>query len=331
MGTVVLSVLGLSSPAEAVYAAMLADPGADLEALAAATSLEERGVRAGLDELAELAFVRPSRDLPGTFRVVSLDVALDAMVRRQEAELARRTEELAANKAAVAAAVAEYSRTASAAEAGGERLIGLDAIGAKLELLAKEARTECLSVMPGGAQSAASLDASRPLDAAALERGMKVQTLYQDSVRNDITTLAYAQWLTGQGGQVRTAPLLPPRMVIVDRHSVLVPIDPADTRAGALCTSEPAIVASLIAVYEQAWASAVPLGADRARDADTGLSGVEHDILVLLAQGLTDEAVAKRLGVGLRTVSRQMTGLMERLGASSRFEAGLKAAQRGWL
>ncbi|MBS2548262.1 LuxR family transcriptional regulator [Catenulispora sp. NL8] len=323
--------LGLSSQAEAVYAAMLADPGAELEKVISAAGLDERSVRAGLDELAEFAFVRPSRDMPGTFRVVSPEVALDAMVRRQEAELARQAQELAANKVAAAAAVAEYGRSASAAtQAGGERLIGLDAVAAKLELLAKEAREECLSVMPGGAQSAASLNASRPLDAAALERGVDVQTLYQESVRNDAATFAYAQWLTSQGGQVCTAPLLPPRMAIVDRHTVLVPIDPADTKAGALCTSEPAIVASLIAVYRQAWATAVPLGADRTPGTD-GLSRVEHDLLLLLAQGLTDDAAAKRLGLGLRTVSRQMTGLMERLGATSRFEAGLKAAQRGWL
>ncbi|GAA1985141.1 hypothetical protein GCM10009838_54120 [Catenulispora subtropica] len=324
--------LGLSSTAEAVYTAMLADSSADLEALITATEQDERAVRAGLDELAELAFVRPSRDLPGAFRAIKPEVALDLMMRRQEAELARKTQELAAKKAAAAAAVAEYGRASSGSpDSGTERLIGLDAIGAKLEILAKEAQSECLSVMPGGAQSAASLEDSRPLDLAALERGLDVQTLYQDSVRNDAPTYDYARWLTDLGGQVRTAPLLPPRMIIVDRQTVLVPIDPANTKAGALCTSEQAIVASLLAVYEQAWASAVPLAADRARDVDSGLSASEREILLLLAQGMTDEAAAKRLGLGLRTVSRQMAGLMERLDASSRFEAGLKAAQRGWL
>ncbi|MFB6613075.1 hypothetical protein ACFCV9_02420 [Streptomyces sp. NPDC056367] len=46
---------------------------------------------------------------------------------------------------------------------------------------------------------------------------------------------------------------------------------------------------------------------------------------------MTDEAAGKPLGVSLRTVRRQMSALMERLNASSRFEAGLKAAQQGWL
>ncbi len=120
-------------------------------------------------------------------------------------------------------------------------------------------------------------------------------------------------------------------MLIFDREAALVPIDPADTRAGALCTREPGIVASLVAVFEQAWATAVPLGAATTRDTDSTLTPGERELLTLLARGLTDEAAAKRLGIGLRTVRRQMAALMERLGAASRFEAGLRAAQRGWL
>lgn len=102
-------------------------------------------------------------------------------------------------------------------------------------------------------------------------------------------------------------------------------------RPGALCTREPGIVASLVAIYQQAWDTAVPLGAERQRDQATGLSAGEREMLLLLSTGITDETAAKRLGVSLRTVRRQMAALMERLGATSRFEAGLKAAQRGWL
>jgi adenosylmethionine-8-amino-7-oxononanoate aminotransferase len=51
----------------------------------------------------------------------------------------------------------------------------------------------------------------------------------------------------------------------------------------------------------------------------------------LLDTGLTDEAAARQLGVSVRTVRRQMAALMGKLGASSRFQAGHKAAERGWL
>jgi DNA-binding CsgD family transcriptional regulator len=328
----VLGVLGLGPVAEIVYSNLLTNPCSNLNDLVQAVGLSERQVREALDELADLAFLRPSRETTGGLRVISPQVALDLLVRRQEADLARRAQELAASKAAAAEAVAAYGNlTPNTAVGAAERLVGLDATEAKLELLAQQVRHECLSVMPGGAQSQASLDASRPLDADALGRGIAVLTLYQDSVRNDAATYAYAQWLTERGGEVRTAPLLPPRMLIFDREVAVVPIDVANTRAGALCTREPGIVASLVAVYEQAWATAIPLGAANTRTTDSGLTQAERDLLTLLAHGMTDEAAAKRLGIGLRTVRRQMAGLMERLGASSRFEAGLKAAQRGWL
>lgn len=54
-------------------------------------------------------------------------------------------------------------------------------------------------------------------------------------------------------------------------------------------------------------------------------------MLRLLAAGLTDEAVARRLDVSVRTLRRVTADLMERLEARSRFQAGYLAATRGWL
>ncbi|MET8624763.1 helix-turn-helix transcriptional regulator, partial [Kitasatospora sp. NPDC004669] len=53
--------------------------------------------------------------------------------------------------------------------------------------------------------------------------------------------------------------------------------------------------------------------------------------LGLLADGHTDDAIAKRLGVSPRTARRIATDLMERLSARSRFQAGALAAKAGWL
>ncbi|MFJ4863454.1 LuxR C-terminal-related transcriptional regulator [Streptomyces sp. NPDC088748] len=62
-----------------------------------------------------------------------------------------------------------------------------------------------------------------------------------------------------------------------------------------------------------------------------GITAQERELLTLPASGVTDEAAGNRLGLFLRTVRRRMSTLMERLEATSRFEAGLKAAHRGWL
>ncbi|MBV2357823.1 LuxR C-terminal-related transcriptional regulator [Streptomyces sp. J2-1] len=312
---------------------MLQRPEAGVPELSELLALPEGQVSAALDGLCDSTLLRPSREHPGTFRVIDPAVALDHALRRQEQELADRQIQLAQAKAAALRALSGYTQDTPAdgtPEHPALRLVGLDAIQNQLEVLGRQVRDECLAVMPGGAQSAASLDASRPLDTDALRRGVAMRTLYQDSVRNDAPTLAYAKWLTEQGGQVRTAPLLPPRMLVFDRRIALIPLDPSNTRAGALRTEEPAVIGNLLTLFEQFWQTAVPLGTRTSGTGD-GLSATERELLKLLAGGITDEGAARRLGVSLRTVRRQMASLMERLEATSRFEAGLKAARRGWL
>jgi DNA-binding CsgD family transcriptional regulator/predicted DNA-binding transcriptional regulator len=332
MGRLVLQELGLSPAAEAIYQAMLSEPRLGIAELCERLALTEHEVRAGLDELVRFTLLRESRDDPGQLRAVPPEVGLQTLLKRQEDELTRRQQELLTTRREVAEAVAEYARLRPDTPVGGtRRVLGLDAIQAQLEILARDLTSECMSVMPGGAQSHASLVASQPLDRDAMARGISLLTLYQDSMRNDPETHAYARWLTNLGGQVRTAPVLPPRMLIFDRKAAVIPIDSTNTRLGALCTSEPGFVTWLTAVFDQAWSTAIPLGADVEADIETGLSPIDRELLKLLASGLTDEAAGRHLGLSARTVRRQMAALMERLGAASRFEAGLKAAQRGWL
>ncbi|MER7773222.1 helix-turn-helix transcriptional regulator [Kitasatospora sp. NPDC096140] len=327
-----LDVLGLDRHTEGVYREMLDGACGGVAELATRVGAAQSQVREALDRLVDLGLLTPSRESVGGLRAVSPEVGLAHLLHRQEEELARRQHELAAGKAAAARAIAAYSSLRPDTERdGNERLLGLDAIQARLEILTRGLSSECLSIIPGGAQSEASLEASRPLDELALSRGVRMRAVYQESVRNDPATLAYAQWTTERGGEVRTSPVLPARVLIFDRTTALVPIDPDSSRLGALCTTSTGIVATLVALFEQTWDSAVPLGASRGHAPQDGISEGERELLRLLASGMTDEAAGKRLGVSMRTVRRQMAALMERLQATSRFEAGLKAAHRGWL
>ncbi|WP_254552721.1 response regulator transcription factor [Kitasatospora sp. MMS16-BH015] len=91
-------------------------------------------------------------------------------------------------------------------------------------------------------------------------------------------------------------------------------------------------MASLLALFEQTWQDATELDAPAAGTPDGGgISPAELELLKMIAAGSTDQAAANRLGISLRTVRRRMEELMNRLEATSRFEAGLKAAKRGWL
>lgn len=269
-----LEVLGLSAAEEAVYQSLLAKNDEGVGELSARLALPESEVRDCLDRLLDMELLRPSRDNPGLLRAVSPEMGFELILRRQEAELLCRQQELARSKEAVARTVATYAQERSATDVdGAERLMGLDAIQRRLESLTRELRGECLSIAPGGAHSPASLDAARQLDERALDRGIQLMTIYQDSARNDPTTYGYARWLSDRGGQVRTCPETPPRLLLFDRRVAVVPIDPHNTRLGALCTSSPGIVASLVALFEQTWETAIPLGADhRHGTGETGLS-----------------------------------------------------------
>lgn len=57
----------------------------------------------------------------------------------------------------------------------------------------------------------------------------------------------------------------------------------------------------------------------------------ELRLVWLLAEGRTDEFVAARLGCTRRTLQRRLRHILEKLGADSRFQAGVLAERAGWL
>ncbi|MFE5945607.1 LuxR C-terminal-related transcriptional regulator [Streptomyces sp. NPDC056480] len=326
-----LTELGLDGTAEAVYRTMLAHPRHGVHAIAGLLDLTEAEVRRALDTLSELTLVRPSYESRDRMRAVPPALGMEVLMARQQAELAARQQRLEDSRAAAARLIADYAAlTPTISGPGVEQLMGLDQIRDRLTALTRDVRDEVLGLNTDGAQTAEAMEASRPLDQDLLDRGVRMRTVYLDSVRNDEPTLGYADWLTDAGGQVRTAPTLPTRMIVVDRKTAVIPLTSHDTAMGAVCLTSDGIVTALCALFETIWASARPLGSGSAQD-EHGLTGQQSTALQLLAAGHTDDAIAKRLGVSSRTSRRIATDLMDRLGARSRFEAGARAVQRGWL
>jgi DNA-binding NarL/FixJ family response regulator len=54
-------------------------------------------------------------------------------------------------------------------------------------------------------------------------------------------------------------------------------------------------------------------------------------VLELMAAGVKDDRIARILGVGSRTVRRDIAEIKESLGASSRTEVVAAAVRQGWL
>ncbi|WP_424217676.1 LuxR C-terminal-related transcriptional regulator (plasmid) [Streptomyces sp. BI20] len=326
-----LTSLGLAPHTEAVYRALLVHPDHGVAALAARLDLSEAEVRSALDDLSELALVRPAHGAPGRLHAISPDVGMEILLARQQADLLAQQQRVAASQAAAAQLISEFADLRPAVgQPGVEQLIGLDAIRDRIAVLQRDMREEVMILAPDGEQTKENLEAARPLDQALLARGVRMRTVYLDSVRNSPHTLAYAQWLSELGREARTAPTLPLRMIIADRSTAIIPVNSDDSAAGAVVLTGHGTLTALCALFESIWAGAKPFGEAPTRTTE-GLTDTELTTLRLLAEGHTDEAIAKRLGVSHRTARRVATTLMERLDARSRFQAGVKAAHHGWL
>ncbi|WP_245627462.1 helix-turn-helix domain-containing protein [Actinomadura oligospora] len=323
--------LGLGSDAEALYRSMIRNPRGSTAELARRLAWTEARVREARGQLVTLALVRHSWEEPGEYRVVSPEVGLETLLTRQEAEVREYQRRIAASRAAVASLLDEYGELRCGGDGlDAERLVGIDAIRSRIEELAHRCESEVLGFADGGPQTADNMSASWPLDRAILARGLRMRTVYLDSIAGSPPSAAYARRLIGAGAEVRTVAALPLRMALYDRSTALVPVDPEDSGAGAILLRGTGLLTALYALFEQVWEGASLFGGEPCRDAD-GLLAQEREVLRLLAQGHTDEAVARRLGVSVRTGRRITAGVMRRLDARSRFEAGVKAVERGWL
>src|SRR5262245_46868303 len=167
--------LGLNSVTESVYFALLEAPEADIGDIALHLGLTEEQIRGALAELAHMSLIHASLYTPGTIRPVSPEAGLAAL-------LARRQREIDESKLAFEALLSARTRSADTAPEV-VHLKGIDAIRLRLRELAESCKWEASSFMPGGAQSEESLEASRELDAEAIDRGVRLRTVYLDSVR----------------------------------------------------------------------------------------------------------------------------------------------------
>lgn len=326
-----LTALGLDAAAEAVYRAMLSSPGDGVDALSERLALPEAAVRGALDTLSELALVQPSYEHAGHLRALAPELGMEVLMARQQAELAAQQQRVEASRAAAAQLIAECADLRPQTPSPGvEQLLGLDRIRDRLATLTRELTSEVMTFAAGGAQTQEAMEAAKPLNAELLARGIRMRTVYLDSIRHHQPTVDYLTWLAERGAEVRTVAALPSRMIITDRTRAVIPVDSDDAAAGAVVLSGQGTITALCALFESTWTAAQPLGPHPARN-DKGLTGQETTTLRLLADGLTDDTIAKRLGVSPRTARRIATDLMERLNARSRFQAGARAVQHGWL
>lgn len=327
-----LEPLGIDATTESVYRALLQEPQWSLADIATRLALSEEEVRRRLDRLAELSLLRTSPREPAEVLVVSPEVGLANLLVDSQADLIERQRQVERMRGAIAAIADEY-RAIHARDHSFRRFERPEAARARMDSLAYAARFEYLAFLPVGVEtmlSAETMESSRRLDQLVRSRGVQLRSIYQESLRNDPPTLRHARWFADMGGETRTVPVLTLQMVIVDREVALVPLRQLDSHSGAVEVHGEGIIAALLALFEQTWTLATPL--DKPPAPESGeLSSRDQALLRLLADGCTDENAARQLGTSLRTVRRMTSSLLARLEARSRFQAGVRAAQRRWI
>jgi DNA-binding NarL/FixJ family response regulator len=167
---------------------------------------------------------------------------------------------------------------------------------------------------------------TRTLDAA------EAPSLAADDV--DVVVHDVPATLTAEEALARTPPHVPVLALVgvPERARELVRAGAAgvlhrDASAERLAAASVAVASGLAAFdHESLAALLAPLGAE-----GSVLSSREHQVLELVADGLSNKLIADRLGLSEHTAKFHVRSLLDKLGADTRADAVARAARRGLL
>ncbi|MFG2821839.1 LuxR family transcriptional regulator [Kitasatospora sp. NPDC048365] len=177
-------------------------------------------------------------------------------------------------------------------------------------------REEALAAQPGNRPAAHLADDGRWR--AALDRGVTIQVLYQPDTYRERSTRDYAARASRWGMRFRVLDEAFTRMLVFDRRVAVIPASPDNSSAAFV--EDPAAVDTLVSAFLRDWERA-----ERVRWQDLGQQDgltVHQQIGRLLAEGLTQRAVAGRLGLSERTVAGHIAGLRDVYDAQTLFQLG---------
>ena len=159
--------------------------------------------------------------------------------------------------------------------------------------------------------------------------GVRLYKLFNPSALVDPAGAEHVRAIAAAGARVRiSTATLPHETIIVDgRIAVLAGAGSGTARDFSVVTV-PDVVDNVRSLVLSAWQAATDLAEHEAPQApavdEQGLT-----ILRSLSAGAKDETAARQLGLSVRTYRRRVAELMELLGASSRFQAGVRARELG--
>ncbi|MFF7854424.1 helix-turn-helix transcriptional regulator [Streptomyces sp. NPDC007904] len=308
----------------------LCEAGGRLYANALRVGRVSREEAEGAPCLVELALLHPDPDDKDWLRPVPPAVALAQRLHPIERDIAERRRLSIRLADAFEPFMSLGSQTVTT-ENSITVLEGSERINTALNLAATQCRTEMLTIQPSDDRfSERSLLQGLERDKPLIERGVRIRTLYQHTARYSPEKRAYVEQLSKGRVEYRTIDEVVERLIVCDETVAFIPT--RDDQQVALEIRQPGLVRYLIKVFEFMWSRSVPLTAGAPYEtAPGGITDIQHSIAKLLVEGHVDEAIARRLGMNVRTCRAHIAKLAATLGSGSRAQLGYLIAQSGIL
>jgi DNA-binding CsgD family transcriptional regulator len=298
-----------------------------IETVAAELGLAIDEVTAAVEALLSSRLLREEHDGGRLLVPVDPEVAAALLVSPMEREIYLRREQIARIRERIEVFRQDYARTGRPASelASVEHVAGSMEVRGYLKVASDACRDEVM-VLQSGRQDAEEFDDFLRLCSSLLDRGIAVRVICQHRSRADLTTRMKIKTLADAGALVRTVSHIPRAAVVFDRKLAVL-LGSSDGEATASRVRNESVVEFLLDVFNHLWDAATPLERFESGYAEVA-DDLQQTIAGLMAKGFTDEVLARKLGMSVRTCRRHIAAMMRDLDAVSRFQAGVQAARR---
>ncbi len=322
-----LAALGLSEVQRRAYEALTLHGERSTTGVARRLRQPRETTRQALEELVALGLAL--HDITGTsYLATPVEPALEALLHLRREELARAevcTRQLARR-------VAQGDQRHSP-EGLVSIVTGAGAIRAAQVQMQRTAvrQIRMLDRPPYVTEVAAGGAGTDPLQQERMAANVRYRTIYDQSLFDDPTSLARVRGEIAAGEDGRVLADVPLKLVLADDALAMLPLleHGPDDEPSALLVRPSVLLDSLATLFETLWLTAKPV-ALRAVSPDD-VDAEVRQLVELLGTGLTEDRLARLLGLSERTVRRRLTLARDTLGATTMFQAGVEAARRGWL
>jgi DNA-binding CsgD family transcriptional regulator len=186
--------------------------------------------------------------------------------------------------------------------------------------------------------------ATDPVELERLAQGISYRVIYDQDELDVPGRWADIERSLDAGEQSRVLPGLPTKLTCFDDLVAMLPIGILGGQTvSVIVIHRSPLLDALLALFEAYWEQALPLRpSSTGQDTGPGHDGARRDgthhggriaareerLIRLLVAGAGDEAIQRSLGVSASTVQRAVHDLMRRVGARTRFQAGVQIGRQ---